>query len=90
LTEEKSKLAKVEEERRVEAKELEAKKERMDELLEEDRQVHATELEAKKNRIEELVEEKAKLERLLEEERQVQALSWRPWRPRRKSWQERS
>merc|ERR1719507_323477 len=69
----------LEEERRVQAKELETQKDRMDELLEEkamleeDRQVHATELEAKKNRIEDLVEEKTKLERLLEEERQVQA-----------------
>ena len=70
----------MKEERQVQAKELEAEKDRVDELLEEkaklehDRQVHATELEAKRNKIEELVEEKTKLEGLLEEERQVQAI----------------
>merc|ERR1719507_2843760 len=69
----------LEQERRVQANELEAQKDRMEELLEEkamleeDRQVHAMELEVKKNRIEDLVEEKTKLERLLDEERQIQA-----------------
>ena len=64
----------VKEERQVQAKELEAEKDRVDELLEEkaklehDRQVHATELEAK-------VEEQGKMIERLEET--IADLSWR-------------
>ena len=64
----------VKEERQVQAKELEAEKDRVDELLEEkaklehDRQVHATELEAK-------VEEQGKVIERLEET--IADLSWR-------------
>ena len=64
----------LEEERQVQAKELEAEKDRVDELLEEkaklehDRQVHATELEAK-------VEEQGKVIERLEET--IADLSWR-------------
>merc|ERR1719234_2137259 len=62
--------------RQSQAKELEAEKERMAEmleeksrlekLLEEERHVHATELEALESKMKELKEEKLKLEKLLE------------------------
>merc|ERR1719192_1748571 len=72
----------LEEQRRVQAIELEALRTRIESMMqekarlaevEEERHVQAIELEAEKVKGVELAEEKSKLEKLLEEERQVQA-----------------